>query len=293
MTTPRIALVTLCLNEMEWLPRLWEQHRDWPGLVTWSFVEAADPAYVAANPDRVKDGLSVDGTTEWLEFLERSDPRVRYETPGTVDSSDPAQGKCHARTVGLRAVAESRPDFVFIIDSDEFYTWDHQREINDTMASPVNAGYTAFGFGLRSIWRPPSIAHRPLMDLEARGGVWSVPICRGWRWVSGMEYRGNHNSPQVGDTSLASNMLKRWGPPGRVPECVHMGFTAYLAARAAKHRYYEERGEGKTDHRGKYVACRKAWESWKPGKRNTDGLPSGCLVLPYDGPVPECFREAT
>ena len=39
-----IALATLALNEMEWLPLLWEQHRAWPGMVRWVFVEAADRA---------------------------------------------------------------------------------------------------------------------------------------------------------------------------------------------------------------------------------------------------------
>lgn len=293
--TPRIALVTLALNEERWITDLYRQHFEFPGLEQWVMVESADRVYAEANPDRVRGigRLSVDGTTDLLRDLARKDRRVTHLTPGGVfgDAENPAQGKSAIRDLALRALDDVRPDFVFVLDADEFYTFAHQREIADTMASPANVGYTAFGFGLRSIWRPPSIAHEPLLAREARGGVWSVPICRGWRWFPGMTYSGNHNSPEVGGASLATRMLKRWGPPGRVPECVHMGFAAPATDRRAKHAYYEARGEGRTDHRGKYVACRSAWEKWVPGKRATDGLPSGCLVLPYDGPKPECFKE--
>ena len=34
----RIMLATMCLNEMQWLPFLFKQHKDWPGLVSWTFV---------------------------------------------------------------------------------------------------------------------------------------------------------------------------------------------------------------------------------------------------------------
>jgi hypothetical protein len=185
---------------------------------------------------------------------------------------------------------------VFVLDADEFYTRAHQAEMNDVMANPVHADRTAFAFGLRSIWRPPSITARPLLGLEARGGVWSVPVCRGWRYVPGMEYRGNHNSPEAGGVSLASRMLKRWSPVGGVPECVHMGFTASSVDRVAKHKYYQARGEGSEANpqlrasRAKYVACRRAWENWRPGRQASDGLPPGCVVVPYNGPVPEVFR---
>jgi hypothetical protein len=168
MTPPRIALVTLALNEAAWLEALYEQHKDWPGLVAWSFVEYADPVYAATNPDRVSaGGRSVDGTTDILRAFRKLDDRVRYTAAAAVPSADPAQGKCHARTLGLRAVDDAAPDFVFVLDADEFYTRAHQVEMNDVMANPVHSDRTAFAFGLRSIWRPPSIAR--------------TGRCSGWR----------------------------------------------------------------------------------------------------------------
>ena len=74
---PTVALCTLCLNEMEWLARLYEQHRNWPGLLKWVFVEAADVVYAKTNPDMVTSfGLSVDGTSDYLRNLSREDSRI-------------------------------------------------------------------------------------------------------------------------------------------------------------------------------------------------------------------------
>jgi hypothetical protein len=64
------------------------------------------------------------------------------------------------------------------------------------------------------------------------------------------------------------------------PECVHLGFASGGKARAAKHRYYEARGESRT--RAMYVECRRAWERGQ--------LPVGASVIPYTGPIPEVFR---
>lgn len=287
MTTPRIVLATLALNEMEWLPKLYEQHQDWPGLVRWTFVEAADPVYARTNPEMVSHGLSVDGTGEFLHELSKRDGRVDYWPMQLEPVSDPAQGKCAARTMTLRGLENNPPDWVIVCDSDEFYTREDQRRISETLAR-CDRTYTACAFGLRTVWRPPSIAHEPLFKWEAKGGVWSVPVCRAWRYVPGMEYRSNHNSPEAGGRSLALRMAKHWRPED--PACAHLGFAASLEARQAKHRYYEARGEGKTDHRGKYVACRRAWETWTRGRHATANLPPGCLVLPWRWPVPEVFR---
>ncbi len=66
----KIALVTLALNEMEWIPRLWQQHKDWPELAAWVFVEAADREYARANPGMTTpEGFSIDGTMSFLGRL--------------------------------------------------------------------------------------------------------------------------------------------------------------------------------------------------------------------------------
>lgn len=289
MTTPRVALATLALNEEQWLPSLYAQHRDWPGLVRWTFVESADPAYAAANPDMVSHGLSVDRTGDVLNLLSKLDARVSYWPFTSPPSADPAQGKCAARNMTLRDLCDvpgGPPDWVVVLDADEFYTKNDQARVTDALARAPRH-FDACAFGLRSIWRPPSIADGPLFKYEAKGGVWSVPICRAWRWSPGLTYRTNHNTPEDAGGPLTNRMVRYWADGH--PACVHMGYAAGLTARRAKRRYYEGRGEGQETvgrNRAPYVACRLAWETWRPG----DELPAGARVVEYTGPVPEVFR---
>ena len=99
-----------------------------------------------------------------------------------------------------------------------------------------------------------------------------------------MSYTGNHNSPEI-NGHPSNRSLKRFDRVKGTPEFVHMGFTSQLDMRTAKNRYYVERGEGKTDFRGKYVRSRAAFENWQLG----DKLPNGDRVITYHGPIPEVF----
>lgn len=291
MAEPKIILGTLCLNELEWLPNLYEQHEDWPGLVRWVFVESADRIYAEANPDLVSsEGLSVDGTSEFLRELAARDSRVTYIPYGFTTHRRPEQGKCRARNEYLRVANEladsgSPPDFVFVLDADEFYTRQDQQRIVELMAGTAER-YTAFRFRQREIWRPASIADQPLMQYEVRGGFWEMVHTRGWRFIPGMLYGNNHNYPQSREGhSLAHPMIRSEVRDDR-PQCVHFGFASAARMRAAKNAYYVARGEGKTDRRAAYVTARAAFETWRPG----DVLPDGAEVVPYAGPVPEVFR---
>lgn len=291
-------LATLCLNEMEWLPLLYEQHKEWPGLVNWAFVESADREYARVNPERVSSrGLSVDGTSDYLHTLTRLDRRITYLPHGICSSHDVAQGKCEARDLYLRVADEIQPDIIIVIDADEFYAYSHQYIINSICGDVQTRNYRAFLCPQRHIWHPSSLPPPISLSHEVVGGYWNVPHCRVWRWQKGLEYRDNHNWPQL---PAGGRFLTRWmarienATPNavrardrirEVPNCIHMGFASSHASRTAKHRYYESRGEDKS--RKMYVDCRRAYETWKPG----DTLPHGAKVIPYTGKIPECFNE--
>lgn len=298
----KVLLATLCLNEMQWLPLLYRQHRDWPDLVSWVFVESADRVFAQANPDHVNpQGLSVDGTTEFLQQLAATDPRVLHIPYGFSTHQDPAQGKCDSRQRYLDAAERIAPDLVVILDADEFYTLLDQKRIN-ALFQILPQSFRALRLAQRDIWLPPSLPQKDLFRFEVRGGYWAVPHTRFWRWEPGLRYRHNHNWPE--DTqgrSLVRSQLSldtvrpaawrryemRLGiPQAGIPQCVHMAFASDVRRRQAKHRYYQARGEGVTDRRQMYVACRAAFETWKPG----DTLPHGATVVPYGGPIPEVFR---
>lgn len=281
--TPKIVLASIVINEMEWLPALYQQHKEWLGMVKWVFVEMADKVYAETNPDMVSSrGLSVDGTTEYLEALAKHDERVVHIKHGLSTHPYPEQGKCQAKNRFLREADKVRPDFIIIADGDEFYTRQHQSQLTWALME-----HRADGTILtrREIWRPPSIQDQPLFKLEVVGGFWAIPCCHWWRWYPGLQYDINHNTPSLNGHLMTTRRVKKLMGPDD-PQMIHMGFASSLKVREAKHKYYAARGEGVTDRRGWYVSSRASWESWHPGVR----LPRGARVIPYTGPKPEVFQ---
>jgi hypothetical protein len=280
-----VLLATLCINEMEWLPYLYEQHKNWPQLSKWVFVEAADRVYADTNPDMVSaKGLSTDGTSEFLKSLSDKDPRVIYIPHGFSDHQDPALCKIAARQRTMLVAAEVQPELFIVLDADEFYTFEHQRLVNELMKRWH--GYDSFVFLRREIWRPPSIQDKPLFDLEAIGPFWEMPCCHWYRWSPGTGYKDCHNSPQKSDgTYLRLNVLWMHGSDN-TPQMIHFGFASSRNTRIAKNRYYERRGESTDPLRIRYTKCRRAWLKWVPNV----SLPFKGRVIKYKGPIPEVFR---
>lgn len=280
----KIVLCTLILNEMEWLPKLYEQHKNWPGLIKWVFVESADKAYEEANPNMVNSqGLSVDGTTEFLQRLSEQDERIVHIPHGFSTASDITQGKCESRQRYLDELERVKPDFFIVVDADEFYCLQDQTKVNQLLDSYPRSN--AFIFKHRDIWHPASISSEPLFQYEVVGGFWDIPYCRCWRWFPNLQYKSNHNTPELEGIGLDTR-LKRFDAEFHSPAFIHMGFACDPEIRAAKNRYYVHRGEGKNDHRQWYVDSRSCFETWKPG----DTLPRGAKVIEYKGPIPECFQ---
>ncbi|HYE70429.1 MAG TPA: glycosyltransferase [Aquabacterium sp.] len=287
-----VLLATLALNEMEWLPKLVEQHRSWPGLAAWVFVEAADAAYARANPDLVSNaGLSVDGTTEFLEQLAAENPLVKHIKYGTSHGFDgaPEKGKCGARQAYLDVAEQVQPKYVVSIDADEFYTHADQRRLVEVM--DAHPDHDAFIFNRREIWRPPLCASMALMSYEVIGGFWGIPCCHWWRWRAGMNHRACHNTPSDAEgTPLNERLLdtrEQQAAGIDMPEMIHFGFAATARFRLAKNAYYAQRGEVRDPKRRWYVESRGAWARWHAGKK----LPRNAEVVPYAGPVPECFAD--
>jgi hypothetical protein len=264
----RIMLATLCLNEMEFLQKLYDQHKDWPGLMSWVFVESADRVYAKVNPTLVSpQGLSVDGTSDFLRDLAASDPRVLYIPHGFSEHEDPALGKIDSRQQYLTSAEKIRPESFIVLDADEFYCRKDQQLVNDTMKREPT-GIRDFSFQFTHIWHPQSISDE-------------MRHAKGFRWHAGIRYTHNHQRPT----------WSNWD--GRIkffdePHCIHMAFATDPALRKAKHDYYIARGEGGDSKRYWYVLSRTSFETWKPGDR----LLRGAKVYEYKGPIPEVFQTS-
>lgn len=281
---------------MQWLPHLYDQHKDFPGLEKWIFVESADVEYAKSNPNLVNGrGLSVDGTSAFLQELERVDKRVQYVPFGFSEHKDKAQGKCPARNAYLEILDNYSIDYLLLLDGDEFWLKKHQNILSDYVS--FFQEYDAFLFPHREVWYPPYLQgeenKKPLFSYEVRGGFWAIVISRVWKYHRGMRYIGNHNTPSFNGTPLnnfqdyrrlVNSKLKilREGQP----EMIHLGFASYPQMRAAKNRYYEDRGESLDPKRRHYTISRQLWETWTPKTI----LPKAAVV-PYSGEIPEVFLE--
>lgn len=298
----KLAICTLVLNEMEWLEKLYEQHNKFPNLIKWIFVESADTVYAETNPTLVsKEGLSVDGTTEYLTELAKQDSRVTHIKHGICKNRDAAQGKCEARNKYLECIdnQQEKPDFILVLDADEFWPISSQERLEEWLTS--DSRKYAFSFKHREIWHTPYHKQNniPLFTQEVVGGFWDIIYFRAWKYFRGMRYHTNHNTPESRSIGLLTNYpkdhrkykfiegtkFKDSNKVVSVPEFIHMGFAAQHKIRKAKNEYYKARGEGRTDKRGWYVDSRAAWETWTPNIV----LPKGALVKHYTGQIPECF----
>lgn len=280
-----VGLLTIALNEMEWLRLLYAQHRDWPELRRWVFVEFADRAYAAANPEMVtKGGESTDGTTDYLEQLARDDGRVRHVKMGLTGGATDPLGKIPAKAKGLDLLSEVEPELVIVLDCDEFYTREHQARLLEVARFMPSA--PSFIFLRREIWRPPCWASEPLMGHEVVGGFWQIPCCHWWRWVPGINFSACHNTPSDAQGRPLNDRIADLRELPDMPQMIHFGYAASKNTRSAKNRYYAQRGEARDPARQWYVKSRSAWRRWSTGLE----LPRDAKVVPYTGPVPEVFR---
>lgn len=278
----KFQLCSLILNEAEWIERCYQQHKNWPGLLRWVFVEAADLCYMRANPRMAtKEGLSTDDTTELLADLCKRDSRIVHIKHGVAVHERPELGKVPARNRYLEeADKHGDVDFLVVVDLDEFYSYSDQRLVL-TLCMERLSSLTGAVFKQRHIWQPPSVIGPFTFAQEVVGGYWDVPHARLFKWQQGMRYTTNHNIPHTYEYRLT-----RFENVVNTPQCIHMGFCASKRMRQAKHSYYIQRGETTNPLHRMYVDCRAAWEKWKPGVK----LPHEARVVAYSGQVPEAFQ---
>lgn len=294
----RLVLCTLALNEEDIISRCIAQHRNWPGRLAHIVVEGSDPIYPRKHP---YTSLSVDSTGEILQrHYDAGDIHYVAQLGGGEDVPQD-QFKCVLREAYLKTIKLEgfEPDWIAVIDADEFYTVEDQQDINDQLQH-LPERITAAIVPQIHHWRPPKIidSKNHSSRLHATGGYWSVPHVRFFRWRPGMTYLPktvplNHNWPVYPDGTYANSQHTVLTDV----LCHHYGFAPRNPeGTLADIQYYEARGEKQT--RKPTWRCRTAWRSWSyddlimPNTwKGLHQLPKNVQIIPWTDSVPEEMED--
>lgn len=276
---PKFSVCIIALNEAEYVEYNLKQLYDWDCCHEIIVVEGSVALYPKENLS--PDGLSGDGTTTLIKDFPDPQNKIKYVT-GTFKDKVAQRNEYAKRVTGTH---------VLVVDADEFYSEGSLEQLKrDVMQHPSIELFT-FNFSQN----PAKRTYYHLwynFKQHIVGGYWNVPHNRIYKWMPGTKYVGNdHNHPTKPDgTKLIKQEVKAIETKAR---CIHTGFAKLVANQKDKNQFYVNRGEGKERdpsvraRRQMYVDCRRAYETWKPGKQ----LPHGAKILPYDLVLPECLLD--
>lgn len=275
----KITFACIVLNEADFIGKWLRQHYEMADQIV--IVEGADRRYPLADPD----GLSMDNTRDAIGGFLDVDRKITYVRHGWANSKAELRDQ----------YAQGIDDGILICpDADEFLSKRSFERLVDELKSLKGPGCV----------RIPIVHAWKDLDHIVRGGYYSVPHNRAYRWSKGLRYKGDeHNHPQFENGKLLYQVeLKRIDPefgcttamnfdlrPGHntnsafigEPFFWHMGFARSPESIAAKNAYYVARGEATT--RPETTRDRAAWFGSE--------LPKGVEVWGWRGPWPEVFQK--
>lgn len=278
----KIVLCTIAINESDFAVRNIAQHADWPGRLAHIWVEGADVLYPLANDA----GLSIDGMSTVLQ----NSPCIEYRPIGWFEHDIPNQSKCFARQIYVDASHKYEPDWIAVIDADEFYDEQSQHLISKYLES-IPPQINAVRVPQTHLWKPPGYKGLPL---RVRGQYWDGGHVRFFRYKRGMTYLPettppNHNWPTYPDgLSAIVHRLSYF-----LPDCFHFGFAPRnIEYYIADLKYYIARGERQTHPA--IIRCREALLDWNEqinDRRFWKSRGINACVERMTKPLPSCMKD--
>lgn len=210
-----LVLFTLLKDYQLWLSELLEQHRDFPNVIRWVFVERV--------PEEGRFSIS---QKLIREELRRLDSRVSYLQSLDDPYDEPKEQIRKAKNLALDEVELTamthHVKYIYQLNPDEFLTRYDQMGVVDALRRAC-AKYLCCLFRHRHIYRPNAWCEQGIFKKEIGGRPsGSLLQLRAFKYVKGMRYTTSHFWPSTPGGILYTNRLKRYDTRGNTPEIINL-----------------------------------------------------------------------
>lgn len=262
-TEPKIGVVTIALNEEQFIRASLKSVIRHPNVVKVAVVEGAVNLY----PRATKNGLSTDNTSEevYIAMSELAGDKIIYEKYGwAVDKSE----------LRNRALVLLGTDIthVLVVDADEVYKQEDLDNLVQAMRDNPMTGVFLFPF--YHFWKQK--------NLIASGGQWESQMFRCFRYGDKSLKWKLHNAPVVNNRGQFINVAE-----GQMNlDNVHVYHLSYLKDGDSirdKLKYYKLRD-------GHILNVQDTWTDWKPGMI-TQPTHGGGGTTAFHGEYPDEIKE--
>ncbi len=240
---PRIGVVTIALNEQEYIGASLKSMLKQEAVSKIAVVEGAVNLYGAENPKLVtENGLSVDKTKQEVMKVMRKDKegKIIYQQYGWAKDKSELRNRC------LELLGKDC-DYIMVVDADEVWkTKDFKKLVDYTIKHPETSvvWYPAYHF-----WKKP--------DMIAVGSQWDVYLFRFFKYEDKTLKWDNHCAPTVNKEGKPATKIGGQ----EILKDVHFYHYGAMKSEAnilGKLKFYQARD--------KELKVKDTWTRWKKGK---------------------------
>lgn len=255
---PRIGVITIALNEDEYIDKSLRSIKDHPNIKKIAVVEGAVRKFAHAATD---DGLSEDSTaTKVYEVLfEENGHKIIYDRYGW------AFDKSELRNRAIDLLGNS-VDYVLVVDADELWKHEDIDRLIESFKQNMN----------KSVFWPKFYHFWKKQDLIAIGSQWDKPLFRCFKFSDKtLRFKEHHLAPRGKDGILVNEKGEVFLDDVFV---YHYGAMKSEKRIKDKLEFYKKRD--------KQLFVKDTWTDWKPGKP-TQWTHGGGTVEKFEGTHPK------
>lgn len=259
---PKIGIVTIVLNEQEYIGASLTSMLKQRGVEKIAVVEGCVNLYGTENPELVnRSGLSIDNTKrEILKIIKKdNEGKIIYDRYGWARDKSELRNRC-------LELLGSEMDYILVVDGDEVWKEEDFDKLIEFVSK--NPDYSTIWFPTYHFWKKP--------DILAVDSQWDNYLFRFFKYEDKTLHWENHASPVVNTSEIPVNKLGK----EKILNDVH--FYHYGAMKESRNilgklKFYKARD--------KVLTVKDTWSKWKQGGE-TQWTHGGGTVKKFTGKHP-------